>query len=246
MLQKSIDYDVSWAVTSNMVIAIAKYTDNLGGFFLIYEDIDWFDLNKHQKDLILPDEVWRVSISISDYFKCGDLFEISNFGRLRRSDTNFVYKIMDNGGGYKKLVIAYKDHKAKNFYIHRLVAEVFHENPKNLPQVNHKSSGLGKFDNRSQHLEWCSGRDNILDAHSNDQMDNRTKVHTSIDIKPDDFIAKMYRRYKETNRVGETAREFGVSRTTLSSIVNKRSRIDITDKIDKEYQEINKFSKEGL
>lgn len=168
---------------------------------------------------------------------CDDLYEVSNYGRVRRSDTGFVYRITDNGNGYKKVALAYWSGKTKNFYIHRLVASAFHKNPEGLPQVNHKPSGLGKFDNRVEHIEWCSNKDNILDAHSNGQMDNRTKVNTSIDIKPDEFIASMYRRYKTTGKVGETAREFGVSRTTLSSIVNKRSRTEITDVIDREFNE---------
>lgn len=202
-----------------------------------YEDINWWDLNSHQNILELPDEVWKEAKMITDKFSCRGLYEVSNFGRVRRSDTGFVYRITDNGNGYKKVALAYLIPKTYNFYIHRLVAEAFHPNPDNLPQVNHKPTGLGKFDNRVEHLEWCSNKDNILDAHSNGQMDNRTKVSTSIDIKPDDFIAKMYRRYKETGMVGETAKEFGVSRTTLSSIVNKRSRVKITDKIDKEFEE---------
>lgn len=202
-----------------------------------YEDINWFDLNSHQKELILPNEIWKVSHVIAESLDCGDYYEVSNYGRVRRKDTGFVYKITDNGNGYKKVALVYGSPKTKNFYMHRLVASAFHPNPNNLPQVNHKATGLGKFDNRAEHLEWCSNKDNILDAHSNGQMDNRTKVHTSIDIKSDDFIAKMYRRYKETGMVGETAKEFGVSRTTLSSIVNKRSRVKITNRIDKEFED---------
>lgn len=200
-----------------------------------YEDINWYDLNSHQGCLVLPDENWVVSEKISEHFCCKDFYEISNYGRVRRSDTGFVYKITDNGNGYKKVALVYGSPKTKNFYIHRLVADAFHPNPDNLPQVNHKASGLGKFDNRAEHLEWCTEKDNIKDAHENGQMVNRTIHNTKIDKKPDEFIAKMYRRYKETGRVGETAVEFGVSRTTLSSIVNKRSRRNITDTIDKEY-----------
>lgn len=206
------------------------------------DEINWNNLNEYQSLIVLPEEDWRTITSVHD-----GRFEVSNYGRCRRkpyegyhSNTRqyTVIRIGDNGAGYKIFGIT-KDKKLKTVYVHRMVAMAFLNNPDNLPQVNHMQTGLGKHDNRVEHLEWSSNRDNILDAHKHGQMDNRTKVHTKIDIKSKDFIAKMYRHYKETGKVGETAREFGISRTTLSSIVNKRSRIDVTDPIDLE------FNKEG-
>lgn len=204
-----------------------------------YEKINWYDLNTHQRNLSIEGEVWKVSDMIRDRLGSSCFYEVSNYGRVRRSDTGFVYRITDNGNGYKKVALVYGSPKTVNFYIHRLVADAFLPNPNLLPQVNHKPSGLGKFDNRSEHLEWCTEKENIKDAHKNGQMDNRTKVNTQIDIKSDEFITNMYRRYKETGRVGETAKEFGISRTTLSSIVNKRSRVNVTDSIDLEYKDNN-------
>lgn len=201
-----------------------------------YEDINWFDLNVHQSNPCLPKEVWKYSDMINNLLNKDTKFYVSNYGRVKRSDTDYVYKITDNGSGYKKAALTNKEGKTKNFYIHRVVASAFIPNPDNLPQVNHKRTGLGKFDNRVIHLEWCSEKDNILDAHDNGQMDNRTKVNTSIDRKSESFIRSMYTRYKESGKISETAREFGVSRTTLSSIVNKRSRRNITDQIDKEFE----------
>lgn len=201
-----------------------------------YKDVDWYDLNTNQGDLIIEGEVWKISPMISSKLNCGNFYEVSNYGRCRRSDTKFVYKITDNGNGYKKVALIYGSAKTYNFYIHRLVADAFLDNRDNLPQVNHKPSGLGKFDNRVDHLEWVTEKANIIDAHANGQMDYRTKVKTSIDIKSNTFIEEMYRWYKETGMVGETAKQFGVPRTTLSSIVNKRSRVKITDAIDKEFE----------
>ena len=49
---------------------------------------------------------------------------------------------------------------------HRLVAEAFIPNPKNLPYVNHKK---GKKDrNVPSNLEWCTARYNRVHAHEND------------------------------------------------------------------------------
>ncbi len=219
------------------------------GAFMKYEEIDWTDLNKYQYMLELPNEVWVDSITINTYFVCDStIYQVSNYGRCRhtgklRGATNFMYppkvfRITDNGNGYKKVALNYNS-AIKNFYLHRLIASAFLPNPDNKPQVNHKTTGLGKFDNRVEHLEWCTEKHNITDAHKNGQMRNRSELNTTTKHS-DEYIADMYRRYKDTGKVGETAREFGVPRTTLSSIVNKRSRTTVTDPIDVYYETIGK------
>ena len=51
--------------------------------------------------------------------------------------------------------------KPKLFYVHRLVADHFIENPDNLPEVNHKDWNIDN--NHVSNLEWISLIDNRLD-----------------------------------------------------------------------------------
>lgn len=202
-----------------------------------YEDIDWNDIQKYNSVMQLPDEVWVEAEEGKDNL-------VSNYGRMKslyKPNKPKIRSISDNGAGYKKWALSgekninKKGYKTHNYYVHRLVAKYFLPNEELLPQVNHMPQGLGKHDNRACVLEWCTEKHNIADAHKNGQMVNRTTINTSVVRRSDEFIAEMYCAYKDTGEIGTTAEKFGVPRTTLSSIVNKRSRKDITDRIDRIY-----------
>ena len=84
-------------------------------------------------------EIWK---DIDDY---EGFYQVSNLGRVRSLD-NWIW----NGTGFflkpGKVLIPRKTKtgylrvqlKGKDFYIHRLVATTFIDNPLNFPQVNHK------------------------------------------------------------------------------------------------------------
>ncbi len=52
-----------------------------------------------------------------------------------------------------------KNNIRKSYYVHRLVAEAFIDNPNNYPQINHKNGE--KTDNNIKNLEWCNAQQNI-------------------------------------------------------------------------------------
>lgn len=56
-----------------------------------------------------------------------------------------------------------KHGKIKNFYIHRLVATAFIDNPFNKPEVNHKNSN--RLDNNVNNLEWVTKSENEIHAY---------------------------------------------------------------------------------
>ena len=88
-------------------------------------------------------------------------------GHYAVSDTGKVYSIKNkkelkpslHPTGYY-VVKLYKNNIAKNYRVHRLVAEAFIPNPNGKPTVNHKSGN--KIDNRVGNLEWATYLENNL------------------------------------------------------------------------------------
>ena len=90
--------------------------------------------------------------------------EVYAYTKLMVSSANnawlyFEHKIRQakKRNGYM-MVTLYKRGKAKMHYVHRVVAEAFLGNAKNLPMVNHKD--LNRTNNNVENLEYCTARYN--------------------------------------------------------------------------------------
>ena len=122
-------------------------------------------------------------------------------------------------------IILSKAGRIKKKYIHRLLAEAFIPNPKNLPEINHKN-GI-KTDNRVENLEWCTRSQNLTHAfrvllrppvkvygerHGNSKLtDSEVKIIRSEYTKNDTSIKNLSER-------------FLVSKTQIRLIVQNKSR----------------------
>lgn len=128
-------------------------------------------------------EIWK---DVKNY---EGLYEISNLGNVRSLDKIInganqfgckyknrkkgkILKQHINKQGYKKVILV-NNNKAKNFQVHRLVAEAFLPNPSNLPQVNHKDEN--KQNNCVENLEWCNSSYNINYGNRNNLVAKKLK-----------------------------------------------------------------------
>ena len=159
--------------------------------------------------------------------------KISNLGNMVM-DSGKACMVADNGAGYLTYpVCSWKEDgiwKSKRDYIHRLVAKYFIPNPDDLSQVNHID--CDKSNNCVSNLEWTSGATNIVHAHKMGRMKNRTDIVEVVAL----TVAQVIDLYTSVKRdrvgISAKARQMEIPRTTASSIMNKRSRSTITDRID--------------
>ena len=83
------------------------------------------------------------------------LYKVSNMGNVKslKYGKERILKAGKNRGGYL-YVFLYKDGKAKNYTVHKLVGNAFLSNPQGYKELNHKDED--KTNNNADNLEWCS------------------------------------------------------------------------------------------
>lgn len=160
---------------------------------------------------------------------------VSRDGNLCSIDGKAV-KLHNNGNGYLFNVFRYVKQDGKveygREYIHRIVAKTFLEQPEGATQVNHKDGN--KANNAAENLEWVTPSNNILHAHRAGLMRKRTE-NGDIVMLMESEVVDCYTSVKfKKEKINDVAKRMSKSRTTISSIINKRSRRDITDLLDKQ------------
>lgn len=99
-------------------------------------------------------------------------YEISNLGRVRNCKRGNILT-PNKCRGYLEIRL-YKHGKVERFYVHRLVATAFIDNPNNLPEVNHKD--FDKTNNTVENLEWINREDNVKHScNDEDKMKERKR-----------------------------------------------------------------------
>jgi len=159
----------------------------------------------------IMDEIWKTITYAPNY-------EVSNLGNIKNKKKNKCITI-----NYERLK---KDNKRarpglsyngtiKGYYLHRIVAEHFIDNPVNLPEVNHIDGDF--YNNKLDNLEWISKLDNMRHASENKLMKRYTR--TVI------ITHKVTGEEKSFDSVTECAKYLECSISSISQACNSK-RID--------------------
>lgn len=101
----------------------------------------------------IEEEIWKDIPGYEEYY------EASNTGLIRRK--SYIMKCRITKDGYPAITLC-GGGKQKSKTIHRIIAELFVENPENKPQVNHKD-GI-KQNAFASNLEWMTSSENVKHA----------------------------------------------------------------------------------
>ena len=160
----------------------------------------------------------------------GDLdcdYSVTEDGRVFSHSSNKYMKNHVKENGYIWVGLKRKG-KSSTHFVHRVVALTYIPNPENLPCVNHINGD--KANNHVSNLEWCSYKQN-----TKHMLDNSMSNTSRKGIKPltDDEVKYVYTEVKSGRKtITAVAKEIDRHRTVVSSIINKKSRRSITDKLD--------------
>ena len=108
--------------------------------------------------------MWK---DVNDY---EGFYQVSSDGAIKNKFGVITNGWEQNDYGYRKVRL-YKDGKAKDFYLHRLVACAFIDNPASKPIINHIDSN--PRNNKASNLEWVTQKENMQHASKNNRLNTQ-------------------------------------------------------------------------
>ncbi len=106
-------------------------------------------------------EVWKDVIGYEGLYLVSDSGTVKRAPGIIQAKNRMLsipggnLKPLDNGKGYFRVKLT-KENSERRIMLHRIIADAFIPNPKNLPFINHKDGN--KKNNSIDNLEWCSRR----------------------------------------------------------------------------------------
>ena len=114
--------------------------------------------------------------------------------------------------------------------VHRLVAQAFHVNPENKPQVNHINAE--RQDARVENLEWCTASENQQHSYKENGREALKGVDSGMSRYSEGVVLAVYCLavigcYSQE----EIGRMYGMPQITVSNIKTKKTWRQITDSL---------------
>ena len=160
-------------------------------------------------------------------------YEVSDLGRVRslittgrgsnsrRSKTQIMGPSMS--GGYLRVALTTKNHKLRNYRVHRLVAIAFLPPPSSPKQITVNHISGNKRDNRTANLEWATMHEQNEHKYKVLGMKPRRGVTNGSARRSETDVSEIRGRHaRGTFGYGALAKQFGVSKTTIQRIIKRR------------------------
>lgn len=151
--------------------------------FKIFKEVDNFNVNE-PFTICRNEEVW---IPLECFDVMPNMYEISNFSRIRTRDEYIYQQVFIDFNGYYLIKLRCNTGCLKTYRHHRLVAAAFcvqiHEN---YNTVNHMDSN--RLNNNFRNLEWCTQQMNIRHAYEKGRIHAKPGEKHFNSIYTDEFV----------------------------------------------------------
>jgi len=160
-----------------------------------------------------------------DIKSCSRILKNGNRGKHLSKEMLLKQKIQN---GYYSVTL-YKNNKSRHFYVHRLVAIAFLDNPFNKNIVNHKDGE--PLNNKVENLEWVNNKEHTILGINLGQI---PKFKLSKDE-----LEKLY--IEEKKSIAQIANIHGVSPSTISIRLNQYGikKRSLSEQAKLRYKDIN-------
>ena len=162
-------------------------------------------------------------INMEKKIKNWEIYTIDEFGKVKNTITNRYLKGALNSKGYLRVEL-HNNKKLKKFFIHRLVAEYFIENPLNKEQVNHKDGN--KLNNKVNNLEWVTNQENRNHAVKNKLTKNLCGEDAPWSKLTKKDVLEIRKKYDNKNilfNAKELSKKFNVSINQIMCVAKRKS-----------------------
>jgi hypothetical protein len=171
-------------------------------------------------------EEWR---DVVDY---EGLYQVSNIGGVKSIRRDKILTPKHNHDGYLRIQL-WRKQNVVFISIHRLVAEVFIENPENKPFVNH-INGI-KSDNRVENLEWVTQSENINHAWKNGLSKPQINGKHSKAVDQLDLNGNYIKTFPSTM---EVERQLGIPHSQISNVCKGKKNYNTAGGFKWKYSEV--------
>lgn len=173
-------------------------------------------------------EVWKPIKGYENEYLVSNLGQVKSLDRIRKNGLKKgkVLKPIRHSNGYLRVHLNRKD-----YFIHRLVAQAFIENPLNKEYVNHIDGD--KTNNNVTNLEWTTPSENMHHAYytlkyadgeimrKHSTCENRMKATKKLRKLNDEQIKEIF-ILKDVMTQKEIALHYNCSRQFIGEILNNK------------------------
>ncbi len=163
-------------------------------------------------------EEWQqyVNPNLSD----ADMYQFSNYGRVKSFRGSDKGKILKGSFVRDYMIVPFKDlqGKRKALYLHKILAEIFIENPENKAYVIHKDHNLRN--NRIDNLMWANMEEKRLHRKTNPRIQEKLGRITNSTL-TEEKVKLLKQKLADPNRktrLKMLAKRFGISEMQLHRI----------------------------